>query len=274
MKWDLSVYTAPYAEPMSLTEAKLHLRVDSTADDTHIPGLISAAREYWEGVQCRALVLQTLELIMDAWPDGDEIRLPQAPLRAVSSISYVDIDDTTTTFAASNYNVNLKASLGRITLGYGKSWPSASLRKGGAITIRFVAGYATPFTADASTEILTAAGHTYANGDIVRLTNTGGYLPTGLSTLTNYYVVGVSGNTLQLSATSGGSAINITAAGTGTHFLGEVPPVALNGMKLLMSHWYHNREAVVIGQTANNVPHTLGNLIGLKRLYYAGPARC
>lgn len=72
----------------------------------------------------------------------------------------------------------------------------------------------TPFTAVASTDIFTAFGQSLANGDKVVLKATAG-LPTGVSADTIYFIVGVSGQTFQLSLTSGGAAINITTDGDG-----------------------------------------------------------
>lgn len=72
------------------------------------------------------------------------------------------------------------------------------------------------FTATAADEILRAPGHTLVNNDQVRvMAIPGATLPTGLSEGTTYFVVNVSGITLQLSATQGGAAINITADGAG-----------------------------------------------------------
>lgn len=69
-------------------------------------------------------------------------------------------------------------------------------------------------TGDASTDTITATGHNFVNGDIIRFTAlTGG---TGLVTTSCYFVINVSGNTFQLSNSSGGSVLdfttNITAA--------------------------------------------------------------
>ena len=75
--------------------------------------------------------------------------------------------------------------------------------------------YAT-FTAVAATEIITSAAHGLADNDTVRLTTTN-TLPAGLSTSTTYYVITSTTNTFQLSASEGGSAINITDTGTGVH---------------------------------------------------------
>lgn len=63
-------------------------------------------------------------------------------------------------------------------------------------------------TGVASTDVITATGHNYADGTHVRFTAlTGG---SGLATGTNYWVRDTSGSTFKLAATSGGSAINFT----------------------------------------------------------------
>ena len=69
-------------------------------------------------------------------------------------------------------------------------------------------------TGDAATDTITATGHNFVNGDIIRFTAlTGG---TGLVTTSCYFVINVSGNTFQLSNSSGGPVLdfttNITAA--------------------------------------------------------------
>ena len=72
------------------------------------------------------------------------------------------------------------------------------------------------FTVNTGTEFFTATNHNFSNGDIVQTTTTG-TLPAPLAVLTNYYVIGVSGSTFQLSTTLGGSAINLTTTGSGAH---------------------------------------------------------
>lgn len=72
------------------------------------------------------------------------------------------------------------------------------------------------FSAAAATEIFTAPGHTFTNGQQVMVIDTdGSSLPTGVVENTTYFVIAVSGTTFQLSATSGGAAINLTADGAG-----------------------------------------------------------
>jgi hypothetical protein len=64
---------------------------------------------------------------------------------------------------------------------------------------------------DYNTETITIAGHGLANGNEVTYSNGGGTNIGGLTTGTNYFVVGATTDTFQLAATSGGSAINLTA---------------------------------------------------------------
>lgn len=73
------------------------------------------------------------------------------------------------------------------------------------------------FTAANTGDLFTAPGHSLANDDRVvlqgRLNST---IPTGVTANTIYYVIGVSGETFQLSATQGGAAIALTADGGGS----------------------------------------------------------
>ncbi len=75
------------------------------------------------------------------------------------------------------------------------------------------------FTALASTDIFTAPGSAYSNGDtVVVFPGAGSTLPTGgtpPAAGTVYFIIGVSGATFQLSATSGGAALNFTSDGAG-----------------------------------------------------------
>lgn len=73
------------------------------------------------------------------------------------------------------------------------------------------------FTA-ATSGVITAVGHGYANDDKVTVTSEG-TMPAGLVEGAEYFVVNVSGNTFKLSNTLGGTAINITTTGTGSHFV-------------------------------------------------------
>lgn len=80
-------------------------------------------------------------------------------------------------------------------------------------------GAATPqdfVVPDISNDTLECVAHGYSNGNsVVVWAVPGDPLPTGLSEGTVYFVISATTDDLQLSATSGGSAINITAIGAG-----------------------------------------------------------
>lgn len=137
----VTVVTAPAEEPVSLAEAKLDLRVDHSDEDELIEEYITAAREHVENVTWKALVTQTLEAAFDAWPQGSELVLPRPPLQSVASVTYTDSDGNDTVWDSANYIVDTRRKPGRIVLGYGKSWPTATLQPVNGIVVRYVAGY-------------------------------------------------------------------------------------------------------------------------------------
>lgn len=139
MSWSLTNTVAPAAEPLTLAEAKAHLRVDSTSEDALITTLITVARQSAETFTRRALITQTWALKFDAFPD--EITVPLPPLQSVTSIGYVDSDGAAQTLATSGYQVNTDTQPGRIKPAYGARWPATRADTYGAVTVTFVAGY-------------------------------------------------------------------------------------------------------------------------------------
>lgn len=145
--WRLVLNSGPIVEPITLTEANAHLRVDASDDDTLISSLIQAAREQIDGAAGylgRALVEQTWDLKLDWFPSNDTpIGLPLAPLRSVEQITYTDEAGATQTLASSVYQVvGVDAHAGGYVLeAHEQSWP-ATRDIPEAITIRFKAGYA------------------------------------------------------------------------------------------------------------------------------------
>lgn len=135
----LRLITAPTVEPLTLTEAKAHLRVDHTDDDALIAIYLAAARADCEEWTARAFVTQTWELVLDEFPE-DEIQIPRPPLQSIESIKYDDGDGVEQTLATTEYEVDTVSQPGwvvPVTTG----WPSDTFEGINAIRIRFVAGY-------------------------------------------------------------------------------------------------------------------------------------
>lgn len=252
----LKQYSAPTKEPIHLSEAKIHLRAGGsvneaaavlyTAEDNLIGAAISSARIAAETYQWRALVLQTWDMYLDAFPGGNSIELPLPPLRAVEGVWYTDSSGATLEFT--DYSVDLDSERGRVVLDYGYYWPTATLAPNNPVHIRFKCGYLVPFTIDGST-VTVSDTELFETGDRVRLSVSGGNLPAGLSEMTDFYFTATG-----LSLTSGGTVVTAAEDGSGTYFMGVLPSSTKVGMLLILSDLYEYRsDTIGIASRLSNV---------------------
>jgi uncharacterized phiE125 gp8 family phage protein len=135
----IRVITPPSVEPITLVEAKAHLRVDHTDDDTLIQGLIAASRTSCENWTGRAFITQTLELVIDDFP-SDEILIPKPPLQSVTSIKYDDADGVEQTLGTLLYAVDNVSQPGWVVPS-SEGWPTSIWDGINSVRIRYVAGY-------------------------------------------------------------------------------------------------------------------------------------
>lgn len=138
-----SVTTPPATELVSTADAKTHLRLGDVASgqESYIDTLVKTARILIENEVGRAFINQTITLKIDRFPrDNKPIYLPQPPLSSVTSISYLDTDGNSQTFASSKYIVDTIMEPGRISLAYEQTWPQTRSIEN-AVTIVYVAGY-------------------------------------------------------------------------------------------------------------------------------------
>jgi uncharacterized phiE125 gp8 family phage protein len=159
----LRLITAPATEPVSRTEAKAHLRVTASTDDTYIDALITASRQRAEQVLNRALISQTWELVLEEWPDiGRQVEIPVAGVTSVTTAKYYDGTNTLQTWSSSLYEVALSGVLAKLGPVWGQSWPMLYERME-AVEIRFVAGYANAAAVPAAIKqwMLLQIGHWY-----------------------------------------------------------------------------------------------------------------
>lgn len=138
----LRLISEPEEWPITLDEAKKHLRVDTDDDDELIEAFIEAATDYCDGATGylgRALVEQTWELVLDEFP-ADEIKIPMPPLISVDSVKYDDASGVEQTLSASEYTVDDISEPGWL-LPVSGAWPSA-YDSVNAVRIQFTCGYA------------------------------------------------------------------------------------------------------------------------------------
>jgi uncharacterized phiE125 gp8 family phage protein len=94
---------APAVEPVTLAEAKAHLRVDGNAEDAYISSLVVTSRLQIEAALGLALMPQSWRLTIDAWPHGDALELPIRPVQQIRSIEVTHAIGVATTVSPSSY---------------------------------------------------------------------------------------------------------------------------------------------------------------------------
>ena len=160
------IVTEPAGEPLTLTEAKLHLNLSSsdTAHDTIINQYIAAARLQFERDCNVALIVRTMRIRMF---DFAEFRFPVGPLASISSVTYFDANNVSQTFASSNYQVDTANDGFRILSSV--DLPSIYDRYD-AVTINYTIGkHANSTTVDALSKsaMLLLVGHYFENRDML-----------------------------------------------------------------------------------------------------------
>ncbi|MGH7243606.1 MAG: head-tail connector protein [Phycisphaerales bacterium] len=135
--------TPPATEPLSLVDAKLHLRIDAadTDSDAIIADLIRVGRAAVEDYTGLALITQTWRLYLDAFPCGEDlrIRLPQPPLKTFSSVKYTDDTGALITLDPSKYQVDDADWPCRVAPAFGESWPATRAQLN-AVQLEYIAG--------------------------------------------------------------------------------------------------------------------------------------
>lgn len=192
------VITPPTAEPISLDEAHLHLRLDvydsppAHPDDPLILSLIQAAREWIEKFTGRSMTERLLEYAVDAFPGHDRlggyrypnhrlgvvyrgdgiypqpIRLPGGPVNSLETVGYVDGGGVVQTIGDAQFDSYQEPA--RVLPASGGGWPSTQNAMG-AVKVRYWAGYTLPGDSPSGTPLpkplkhamLLVLGHLYEN---------------------------------------------------------------------------------------------------------------
>ena len=136
--------TPPATTPVSLDEAKAHLRVIDDDDDMAIAGYIEAATKATEAFLGRALIDQTWELVLDRFPIGVcgyQIKIPKPPLIGVVDISYDDANGVAQSISPADYFVDNVSEPGWVVPASSDlSWPT-TINAINSVRIQFRAGY-------------------------------------------------------------------------------------------------------------------------------------
>lgn len=150
-----ALVSAAAVTPVTLAEAKAHLRVDHNDEDTVITGLIAAATSYldgWQGVLGQCLITQSWRQDFNDFP-MTILRLPMSPVQSITSIVYRQDNGTETTMDAAKYRISTDAQGAFLELTVDEVWPVAGDRVD-AVSVTAVYGYG-----DAETDVPQSIRH-------------------------------------------------------------------------------------------------------------------
>ena len=133
------VVTPATSNPITLTEAKTHLKVDTTADDTFITNLIKSATSSAQEYTNRFFIATTIQQVGDKWEDISN--LFKSPVASVTNIKYVNPSGSLQTLSTDVYFVDDVNKPARIGLKPNQSFPEI-INRLNAVQVNYVVGLA------------------------------------------------------------------------------------------------------------------------------------
>jgi len=189
MAKSFTVDTASTTAILTTAEAKQHLKVDTSADDTYIDDLVQAATESAQIFTNRYFTNTTLNQFGDNWSDLST--LFKSPVSSVVHIKYYDSNNTQQTLATSVYQKDLEHQPARIGLKPNQSFPALADRIS-AVECKYIVGYGAA-TSDVPTAIkqavLLTIGNWYENRQEVVIGRIASELPKSAQYLLEQYKV-------------------------------------------------------------------------------------
>lgn len=170
------IVTAPSIEPVSLSEMRQDLKFEAVdaGEDALISACITAARETIESITGRKLISQQWKAVYDAYPAGNTLKLPFAPVLTVDEIKTTDKAAAAAVFSSSNYIVDGISVPPRVVLKDTATWPApaAGLQEANAVEVKFTCGYgatAASVPGPLKQAVMRLAAHLYVNREPVAM---------------------------------------------------------------------------------------------------------
>ncbi|MGE0022765.1 MAG: head-tail connector protein [Hyphomicrobium sp.] len=184
----LTLLSGPAEEPVTVAEAKAHLRLDGSAEDILVASLILTSRLHVEAALGLALITQDWRLTLDAWPEGGIVKFPLRPIQGITSVVVKDAAGTPITVSSGTYLLDGAAMSPRLIARDG-GWPAPGLRAGG-IEIAFEAGIgdeAEDVPQPIRHAILLLVAHWYEHRDPLEIGSPAAAIPPAVSELLRPY---------------------------------------------------------------------------------------
>ena len=187
------VITPASTYPVSLTEAKSHLKVDTTADDTYITSIIKAATQLSEEYTNRFFIDTVID---QTCSDFAQLQtLFKSKVSAVAHVKYYDSDNSLQTLSATVYDTQLNYEPSQIQLAENQSFPTITKRND-AVVARYTVGYgsaASDVPEIIKQAILLTIGNFYQNRNSVVIGRIATELPMNVKWLLDTYKVQIVG---------------------------------------------------------------------------------
>lgn len=239
----MKLITPPIAMPITLNEAKVHLRLESafTADDNYVTVLIASAINYVEYFCNRRLITQTWEGVFESWEEIEKHFIPGGQLQEVVQITWHDEDGIQDTLDTDEYIVTgIRTDEGKIEF-IDNADLSNVLYQVNPIQVRYTCGYYQGEAWVAETAYIAGDQVLASYGLVAQVTVTG---------------AGTSHTDVpSWPATIGEEVADATVT---WEIIGmSVPDTIRQALLLLVTQYYENREQVVSDAAKDSVSNIL-----------------
>ena len=130
----------PVEMPVSIDAARRAARASGAALDAELEEKVRGIADEVEHKTGSALITQTWELTLDAFPTSGAIKLAPARLIDVEHVKFYDGDGEIRTLDPRDYLVDNKSEPGWLLLAPDRAWP-ATQRRVNAVEVQYVCGY-------------------------------------------------------------------------------------------------------------------------------------
>lgn len=186
----LKVNVAATVPLFTTAQAKQHLKIDTTADDTYIDNLITAATESCQIYTNRYFITTTVTQYSDSWKEVAS--LYKSPVQELTHIKYYNSSDVLTTWEATEYILDAVSEPARIAVAVDYSFPNLSTRELNRVEVKYKVGYgdaASDVPDGIKQAVLLCIGNWYENRQSVITGRTATELPLSSQYLLNQYKV-------------------------------------------------------------------------------------
>jgi len=151
--WNLQMLQPPASEPLTLDQAKQHLRIplDVTDFDANVTEYIAGARSYMEYTYGLPVMQQKVRVNLQQFPSADRIRLPIWPVQSVDASRYITVDGQahpltvgdSTTQPVPDILARLWRKPSELVLPWSHIWPPVVLQMADAVQFDLTVGFVT-----------------------------------------------------------------------------------------------------------------------------------